>query len=166
MSHAYPASSIQYPQPTAHSPQLKALVTGGGGFLGRYIVEQLRARGDAVTVFGRGTYPELEALGVRVVRGDLQDAEAVKAACAGIDVIFRGSQSRDVGAVGRLLQRKRRWDAERDRCVPRSQRAKADQHQLAERHLRRRAARGVNESSLPHPLRKPYPHQGHREDRM
>ncbi len=63
-------------------------MTGGGGFLGRYIVEQLLARGKAVTVFTRGAYPELEALGARVVRGDLQDAEAVRRACAGMDVVF------------------------------------------------------------------------------
>ena len=63
-------------------------MTGGGGFLGRYLVEQLLARGNAVTVFARGAYPELEALGARVVRGDLRDAEAVKRACVGIDIVF------------------------------------------------------------------------------
>jgi len=68
--------------------KIQTLVTGGGGFLGRYIVEQLLARGDAVTVFARGAYPELAALGARVVRGDLQDAEAVQRACAGVDVVF------------------------------------------------------------------------------
>ena len=67
---------------------MKALVTGGGGFLGRAIVEQLLARGDDVTSFSRGAYPELEALGVRVVRGDLQDADAVTRACAGMDAVF------------------------------------------------------------------------------
>jgi len=67
---------------------MKALVTGGGGFLGRYIVEQLLARGDTVTVFSRGTYPELEAQGARVLRGNLQDAAAVQQACAGMDTVF------------------------------------------------------------------------------
>ncbi len=67
---------------------MKALVTGGGGFLGRYIVEQLAGRGDEVTVFSRGAYPELAELGARVVRGDLQDADAVKSACAGMDAVF------------------------------------------------------------------------------
>jgi nucleoside-diphosphate-sugar epimerase len=67
---------------------MKALVTGGGGFLGRHLVEQLRARGDAVTVFARGSYPELEARGVCVVRGDIRDGAAVTRACRGIEVVF------------------------------------------------------------------------------
>ncbi|MBN2007357.1 MAG: NAD-dependent epimerase/dehydratase family protein [Anaerolineae bacterium] len=67
---------------------MRALVTGGGGFLGRYLVEQLLARGDAVTVFARSAYPDLSALGAIVTRGDLQDAEAVTNACRGVDVVF------------------------------------------------------------------------------
>lgn len=59
---------------------MRALVTGGGGFLGRYIVEQLLERGDAVTVFARGSYPELVQAGAYVARGDLQDEQAVHAA--------------------------------------------------------------------------------------
>ena len=65
-----------------------ALVTGGGGFLGRYIVEQLLARGDTVTVFARGSYPELEPAGARTIRGSVEDAAAIGQACAGMDVVF------------------------------------------------------------------------------
>src|SRR5579871_1290335 len=67
---------------------MHALVTGGGGFLGRYICEQLVARGDRVRSFGRGDYPELAALGADVARGDVRDAEQVAAACSGVDVVF------------------------------------------------------------------------------
>ncbi len=67
---------------------MKALVTGGGGFLGRYIVEQLIDRGDTVTVFARGDYAELRQIGARLIRGDLQDPQAVQSACAGIDTVF------------------------------------------------------------------------------
>jgi nucleoside-diphosphate-sugar epimerase len=67
---------------------MKTLVTGGGGFLGRYIVEQLLARGDEVTVFARGAYPELEQGGARLIRGDLQDEAAISRACAGMEAVF------------------------------------------------------------------------------
>jgi nucleoside-diphosphate-sugar epimerase len=67
---------------------MRILVTGGGGFLGRYIVEQLLDRDDEVTVLARGSYPELEKRGAQVVRGDLQDEEAVIKACAGVEAVF------------------------------------------------------------------------------
>ncbi len=67
---------------------MKAFVTGGGGFLGRYIVEQLLARGDEVTVFARGSYPEIEQQGAKLVRGDLADAKALRTASVGADVMF------------------------------------------------------------------------------
>lgn len=67
---------------------MRALVTGGGGFLGLYIVEQLRARGDDVRAFCRGDYPRLKTLGVEIHRGDIRDRAAVAAACEGIDCVF------------------------------------------------------------------------------
>lgn len=67
---------------------IKALVTGGGGFLGQYIVEQLLQRGDEVTVFCRGQYAALDQLGVRTIRGDIQDAAMVSHACSGMDAVF------------------------------------------------------------------------------
>ncbi|PIE33268.1 3-beta hydroxysteroid dehydrogenase [candidate division KSB3 bacterium] len=67
---------------------MKALVTGGGGFLGRYIVEQLLERGDSVCVFARGEYRELEQLGATLIRGDLTDNETVKQVCTGMDTVF------------------------------------------------------------------------------
>jgi nucleoside-diphosphate-sugar epimerase len=70
---------------------VKALVTGAGGFLGQYIVEQLVARGDEVRAFGRGTYPQLERLGVESIQADIRNAEAVAAACRGVDVVFHSA---------------------------------------------------------------------------
>jgi nucleoside-diphosphate-sugar epimerase len=63
-------------------------VTGGGGFVGGYIVERLLARGYTVRSIGRSPQPELVAKGVEVVCGDLTDATAVSAACEGVDAVF------------------------------------------------------------------------------
>lgn len=65
-----------------------ALVTGGGGFLGRTVVEQLRASGHKVRVIARGQYPELQALGAEAVEGDLADPVATRRALDGVDTVF------------------------------------------------------------------------------
>ena len=67
---------------------MKALVTGGGGFLGGGVVDALLARGDAVTSLARGDYPALRERGVRTVRGDLTDPTACARALEGADVVF------------------------------------------------------------------------------
>ncbi|MEZ5124897.1 MAG: NAD-dependent epimerase/dehydratase family protein [Thermoleophilia bacterium] len=68
-----------------------ALVTGGGGFLGRAIVEQLLTAGYRVRSFARSAYPELAAMGVEVVRGDLVDEAAVHRACEGCAIVFHNA---------------------------------------------------------------------------
>jgi 2-alkyl-3-oxoalkanoate reductase len=67
---------------------VNALVTGAGGFLGLYISEQLVARGDRVRALVRNRSPQLDALGIETVCGDLRNREALVAACRGIDVVF------------------------------------------------------------------------------
>ena len=67
---------------------MKALVTGGGGFLGLYVVEQLLDDGFEVRVVCRKRYERLEQLGVEWVQGDIQDAALVESACEGVYVVF------------------------------------------------------------------------------
>jgi nucleoside-diphosphate-sugar epimerase len=64
------------------------LVTGGGGFLGRYIVEQLQRAGHRVRILARGDYPELAASGVDVLRGDVRDRGNVDRAVSGVETVF------------------------------------------------------------------------------
>lgn len=70
---------------------MEALVTGGGGFLGLYIVEQLLEQGHSVRVFCRGHYKSLDGLGVKAIQGDLRDAAAVSSACRGVDAVFHAA---------------------------------------------------------------------------
>lgn len=74
------------------------LVTGGTGFLGRRLVERLLEQKRDVVVLARRPLPELEAKGVRFVAASLDDAEAVKAACAGVETVFHAASK--VGVWG------------------------------------------------------------------
>jgi nucleoside-diphosphate-sugar epimerase len=67
---------------------MNILVTGGGGFVGGYVVERLLARGYTVRSIGRSPQPQLTKKGIEVVCGDLTDAAAVSAACEGMDAVF------------------------------------------------------------------------------
>jgi nucleoside-diphosphate-sugar epimerase len=67
---------------------MKALVTGGGGFLGGVIVRQLVERGDEVRSISRGEYPGLAHLGVEQFRGDVAEPEELLRAVAGCDIVF------------------------------------------------------------------------------
>ena len=78
---------------------MSTLVTGGTGFLGRRIVERLLGEGRRVTVLGRTPAPEFERRGVQFIRASLDDADAVRAACRGIETVFHTAAK--VGVWGR-----------------------------------------------------------------
>jgi nucleoside-diphosphate-sugar epimerase len=67
---------------------MKALVTGGGGFLGQAIVRGLLKGGAAVRSFSRHAHAVLSALGVEQLQGDLADASSVSSAVQSCEVVF------------------------------------------------------------------------------
>ncbi len=77
---------------------MRALVTGGAGFLGRAIVRRLLDRGDFVRSLSRGSHPELAEWGVETLRGDVADSDVVLRAAAGCTVVFHVAAR--VGAWG------------------------------------------------------------------
>ncbi|MCL2457504.1 MAG: NAD-dependent epimerase/dehydratase family protein [Desulfobulbus sp.] len=66
----------------------KVTVTGGGGFIGKALVRALVGRGIEVSVIGRNTYPDLAALGVHCVRGDIRERDSIADALHGCDTVF------------------------------------------------------------------------------
>ena len=65
---------------------MRALVTGGGGYIGREVVKALMARGDTAIAFDAGFAPQIRALAegsknLRLVEGDITDLAGLVAAC-------------------------------------------------------------------------------------
>jgi UDP-glucose 4-epimerase len=76
---------------------MKALVTGGGGFIGSNLARALLERGDEVRVldnFSTGNRANLAGLDVEVVEGELRSYERVHNAVRGMEVVFH------LGALG------------------------------------------------------------------
>ena len=76
---------------------MKALVTGGGGFIGSNLVRALLERGDDVRVldnFSTGSRRNLDGVDVEVVEGELRSYERVHNAVRGMEVVFH------LGALG------------------------------------------------------------------
>lgn len=74
----------------------RVLITGGGGFIGSHVADELLAAGYRVRAFdnlspqvhGSGAArPDYLAPDVEVMRGDLRDPEAVRDALAGVDAV-------------------------------------------------------------------------------
>jgi len=72
---------------------MRALVTGGAGFIGSHIVEELLREGASVRVldnFSSGKRENLETFhgDLEILEGDLRDAQAIKTATRDVDLIF------------------------------------------------------------------------------
>jgi len=72
---------------------VRALVTGGGGFIGHHLVHGLLALGDEVRViddFSTGDRARLEPLGDRIslIEGSILDPDALDLAAASCEVVF------------------------------------------------------------------------------
>jgi UDP-glucose 4-epimerase len=70
---------------------MRALVTGGGGFIGHHLVRRLLTDGYEVRVldnFATGKRERLEGLDVSLVEGDLRSYERAHTAVRDVDIVF------------------------------------------------------------------------------
>lgn len=66
----------------------KVLVTGGSGFIGGALINELAAKGIETVTICRGKHPDIDKLGVTHFRGDIRNRQLVKDAAKGCDVVF------------------------------------------------------------------------------
>lgn len=77
---------------------MKALVTGGAGFIGAAVARGLLARGDDVVIVDDLSAGTEEAVppGARLVVADIRDTDAVTTACDGVQVVFHHAAVKSV----------------------------------------------------------------------
>ncbi|MBI3073932.1 MAG: SDR family NAD(P)-dependent oxidoreductase [Deltaproteobacteria bacterium] len=72
---------------------MKVLLTGGSGFLGSHIAEELVAAGHTIRALARKTsrVDDLKRLGAEIALGDAGDVESLKAAVRGVDAVVHNA---------------------------------------------------------------------------
>ncbi len=63
-------------------------ITGASGFIGGKLAQRLLANGRRVRLLARRPLPEFEKTGAEIIRGDLDDGEALRRGCTGAAAVF------------------------------------------------------------------------------
>lgn len=77
---------------------MKALITGGSGFIGGYLAKQLLECGNSVTIFDKRPLPSECALKCVFIEGDLLNLEEVRDAMSGHDIVYHLAANADISA--------------------------------------------------------------------
>ena len=82
---------------------MRALVTGGAGFIGSHLVDRLLDSGHEIVAYddfstGQERFLERSAGNprFRLIRGDMLDRDALAAAASGVDIVFHFAANADV----------------------------------------------------------------------
>lgn len=70
---------------------MKALVSGGSGFIGSNVTKMLLSKGVDVVVFDNlssGNFDNIRNLKVEFIEGDILDKDVIIDACKGVDIVF------------------------------------------------------------------------------
>ena len=70
---------------------MRALLTGGSGFIGSDVSKMLLSKGVEVVVYDNlssGNYDNIRDMNLQFIKGDVLDKDAVIEACRGVDVVF------------------------------------------------------------------------------
>src|SRR5947209_2831273 len=75
--------------------KMNFLITGGAGFIGSFLAEELLRRGHAVRLFDnleeqvhRGRVPSYLPKQADFIQGDVRDRDALRQALSGVEVVF------------------------------------------------------------------------------
>lgn len=78
---------------------MKTLVTGGTGFIGRYLIAELKSQGKEIRCLVRQPDAELSELGIEQIKGDITDAPSIKGIAEGVETVFHLAAAGHVGAM-------------------------------------------------------------------
>ena len=92
---------------TAAHP-LRVLVTGGAGYFGQVLVEELRQQGHQVRIFDINR-PTISSAEIEFIQGDIRDTRVVRQACLGVQLVFH-----NVAQVPLAKDRSAFWSVNRD----------------------------------------------------
>ena len=92
----------------------RVLITGGNGFIGSHLAEQLIDQGDEVTLFDTHFNSNTAHLRCRKIRGDVRHYSRIRQAVVGQDAVFHfAAVSRVAGGSWTRTLAGRRTNSER-----------------------------------------------------
>ncbi|MGQ9624633.1 MAG: NAD-dependent epimerase/dehydratase family protein, partial [Candidatus Bathycorpusculaceae bacterium] len=77
---------------------MRALITGGAGFIGSHLADALAKKNDVIVFdnFSSGKREFLSDVNCEIIRGDIRDLESIKKACKEVEIAYHFAADPDV----------------------------------------------------------------------